>query len=208
MKRISILILTLLVYTPAAVFPQGQGPIENGCRNWINLFGMHYQSGGSSSSDSQGIVADSNIDFAIKGNILYLNGNKIASPWTLREVMSIMGRYDRVSNLLNNIYTYDSRGVLIYEAPGSAMVTEINVSFIVDKYDFSARAGFTGAFSINNFRYTGNTSIDEVKKNFAAYKIEEGFGNSYRVSLGRIYVYFNYDPAAGNLTCVSFGQER
>jgi len=136
MKRISILILTLLVYAHAAVFPQGLGPIENGCRNWVKLFGVHYQSGGSASSDSQEIVADANIDFAIKGRILYVNGNKITSPWNLQEVIMIMGRYDRVSNLANNIYTYDSKGVLIYEAPGSAKVSEINVSFIVDKYDF------------------------------------------------------------------------
>lgn len=208
MKRISMLVFSLLLFTPAAVFSQSQGPIESGCRNWVKLFGMHYQPGGTPDSDSQDVVPDANIDFAIKGRVLYVNGNKITSPWDLQEVIRAIGRYDRVSNLSNNIYTYDSKGVLLYETPGSAKVSEINVSFIIDKYDYSARTGFTGAFSVDNFKYTGKSTMDEVRKNLAAYKIEKGFGDSYRVSMSGIYIYFTYDPATGMLTYISFGPEK
>lgn len=208
MKKISVLFISVLVLIPAAVLPQSKNPIETGCKNWVKMFGLYYQSGESSGSVSQEIVPDGNIDFAIKGRILYVNGNKTTSPWELQEVIRAIGRYDRVANLANNIYTYDSKGVLLYEAPDSGKISEINVSFIVDKYDFSAKTGFTGAFSVDNFRYNGNSTIDEVKKNLAAYKIEKGIGDSYRVSMGGIYIYFTYDPVTGRLVYVSFGTEK
>ena len=208
MKRISVLFISVFVLIPAVGLPQSKNPIETGCKNWVKSFGLYYQSGESSGSVSQEIVPDGNIDFAIKGRILYVNGNKTTSPWELQEVIRAIGRYDRVANLENNIYTYDSKGVLLYEAPDSGKISEINVSFIVDKYDFSAKAGFTGAFSVDNFRYNGNSTIDEVKKNLAAYKIEKGIGDSYRVSMGGIYIYFTYDPVTGRLIYVSFGTEK
>jgi hypothetical protein len=208
MKRISALLLSVFVCIPAAVFPQGKGPIEEGCRNWVKMFGMYYQSDAASGSVSQETVPDGNVDFAIKGRVLYINGNKITSPWDLQEVIRAVGRYDRVANLANNIYTYDSKGVLLYEAPGSGKVSEINVSFIVDRFDFSARSGFSGAFSIDNFRYSEKSTIDEVRRDLAAYKIEKAYGDSYRISMGGIYIYFNYDAATNKLTYVSFGTEK
>ncbi|HPS58695.1 MAG TPA: hypothetical protein PK514_11375 [Spirochaetota bacterium] len=208
MKRIPALFISVLVLIPAAVLAQSKNPIEEGCKNWVKMFGLYYQSGESSGSVSQEIVPDGNIDFAIKGRILYINGNKISSPWDLQEVIRSIGRYDRVANLANNIYTYDSKGVLVYEAPGYGKVSEINISFIVDRYDFSAKSGFTGAFSVDNFRYNEKSTIDEVRKNLAAYKIEKGIGDSYRVSMGGIYIYFTYDSATGRLIYVSFGTEK
>lgn len=208
MKRISALLISAIVLVPAVVLPQTSGAIERGCKNWVKLFGLQYQPGGSSEPVSQEIVPDGNVDFAIKGKILYINGNRIASPWVLQEVISALGRYDRVANLANNIYTYDGKGVLVYEAPDSGKASEINVSFIIDKYDFSARAGFTGAFSVDNFRYSGKSTIDEVKKNLAAYKIEKAYGDSYRVSMGGIYIYFNYNNITNQLINVSFGTEK
>ena len=41
-----------------------------------------------------------------------------------------------------------------------------------------------------------------------AYKIEKAYGDSYRISMGGIYIYFNYDPATNMLTYVSFGTEK
>lgn len=208
MKRIPALFVSVLVLIPATAFPKGANPIETGCKNWVKMFGKYHQSGESSGTVSEGVVPDANVDFAVKGRVLYVNGNRLSSPWELQEVIRAMGRYDRVSKLANTIYTYDSKGVLVYEAPDSGRVSEINVSFIIDKYDFSAQAGFTGAFSVDNFRYSGKSTIDEVKKNLASYKIEKAYGDSYRVSTDGIYLYFNYDPATGRLTSVSFGTEK
>ncbi len=209
MKRIPALLISVFVLIPAAVIPQSKNPIETGSKNWVKMFGIYFQSDGSSDSSSQeAIVPDGNIDFAIKGRVLYVNGKKIMSPWDLQDVIRAIGRYDRVANLANSIYTYDSKGVLLYEAPGTGKVSEINVSFIIDKYDFSARAGFTGAFSVDNFVYNEKTTIDEVKQNLSSYKIEKAYGDSYRISLGGIYIYFNYNPSTKTLTYISFGTEK
>ena len=207
MKRIPALIVSVFVLIPAALFSQSTNPIETGCKNWIKMFGLYYKQGDTSGSTSQEIVPDANVDFAIKGRVLYVNGRKILSPWDMKEVITAIGRYDRVTILANTIYTYDSKGVLVYETPGSGKVSEINISFIIDKNEFSAKAGFTGAFSVDNFRFSGKSTIDEVRNSLKAYKIEKSYGDCYRVSTGGIYIYFSYDPATGKLTLVSFGEE-
>lgn len=206
MKKVSAFLLSLIILAPVAGF---SGPVQNGVKNWITMFGTYYGSlNSSSSSSSDEVSQDSNIELSIKNRTLFINGRQIASPWDLQAVVNAIGQYDRVSNLANNIYTYDSKGILLYEAPNTSKVSEINIGWITESYDFSSKTTFSGVFMIDNVRYSPSTTIDEVKKNLAGYKIEKAYGDSYRVSLGGIYIYFNYDPSTMKIIYVAFGPEK
>jgi len=203
MKKISAFVLSFIILIPVTGFT---GPIQDGVKDWIELFGRYYSSGGST------IQADTpsggNAEFSIKERELYINGQRIQSPWDLKTVLNSIGRYDRVANLANNIYTYDSMGILVYETPGSSKVNEINLGWVKENYDFSAKVTFSGTFMIDNIRYDNSVTIDQVRKNLARYKIEKAYGDSYRVSLSGIYIYFNYDPQTMKITYVAFGPEK
>lgn len=207
MKKVSAFFLSLIIMVPAAGF---SGPVQNGVKNWIIMFGTYYGGNDSSSSSSvsEEVTPDANIEFALKNRTLFINGKQIASPWDLQTVIRAIGNYDRTSSLANTIYTYDSKGILIYESPNSSKVNEINIGWVKETYDFSAKATFSGVFMIDGVRYSDSSTIDEVKKNLAKYKIEKAYGDSYRISLSGIYIYFNYNPATMKLTYVAFGPEK
>ncbi len=149
----------------------------------------------------------------INDNELFINGKEIEIPWDLQTVLNIIGKYDRVSKLANNIYTYDNNGILVYEEPGSSKVSSIDLYWVKTTYPFSSKQVFSGTFIVNKIPYTGQTTIEQISKNMVKYKTNKTIDPkcnyyTYSVNLKRINIIFHFNPKTMEITNASLYLEK
>jgi len=101
----------------------------------------------------------------VQNDTLFINKNKIASPWKLEIIQKFFGKHDNVFNLANNIYTYDKKGIYFYEPlDPKNEVSEINLLYGKGNYKFSPKGIFTGDCSINGLKISDKTTADNIQK--------------------------------------------
>ena len=129
---------------------------------------------------------------------IYINSKKITG---ILNVVDVLGLPERTNSLINNIWTYDSLGVLLYLEPVSSKLTYITLDFKKHSYKFSPEKLFTGQLSIYGHTVDGNTSPENLIKikelNFKPRAINNYTADSFSAQLS-----FDYFQDANTLEVV------
>ncbi|MBC8343579.1 MAG: hypothetical protein H8E61_06325, partial [Bacteroidetes bacterium] len=88
------------------------------------------------------------VKVVISNGELKINKNEFIHPWSFKLFMEALGEHNRVDPGVNDIYTYDKLGIILYKNPKSDEVTDFNIYLGSDPdedYDFIP----TGLFKDN-----------------------------------------------------------
>ena len=103
---------------------------------------------------------------------LSLNGQVLALPGSVQQIVDVLGTPTRVSRLANTILTWDDLGIHVYVEPGSEQIKEIDVDFRKESFDFAPRNVFAGRLVIETTEVTAGSTMEQIA---TARKTLEGF---------------------------------
>lgn len=117
------------------------------------------------------------IDVNKKG--IFINSMQVNSKMQFSEIQSLLGvpdkikiqskqesdnAYQKMGTNINNIYTYDKLGLLIYQKPNTKTISSIAIDFKKQSYSFSPKSTFQGILRINGTVISYYTSLQALKE--------------------------------------------
>ncbi|HAI77010.1 MAG TPA: hypothetical protein DCM08_12260 [Microscillaceae bacterium] len=146
---------------------------------------------------------------SLKGNILKVGKKKFpVNDWKVEHFSQALGDKKRFEPGSNNIHTYDSHGLMLYETadiPGE--VKAFSIFFQANnEFDFYPTTLFTGALTVEGKKITGALTYQDFQNLFAGYEFRQAYGQTYTVDFDKVYMYIEFsDPALTKLKFVNLG---
>lgn len=98
----------------------------------------------------------------------------------------------------NNMYTYDDKGILIYEFPKRKVINIILINFSKkSRYDVYPKYPFIGSLLLNGVQIDYNTSLDSLRK-IPGLEIEDNNTDFYKAKLNGVEFYIAYKGKGAN----------
>jgi hypothetical protein len=79
---------------------------------------------------------------------LFIEGKAMTRDATLADYEALLGKPDRTTRLRNTIYTYDERGIRLYQKPDGGPITSVALDLIPANYAFSPKGTFKGILMV------------------------------------------------------------
>ena len=128
-----------------------------------------------------------------------LEGKTIAHKARLVDFTAVLGKPDRVEHLANDIHAYESKGLLLYEPPGTGNVVQLTIVFKAS-IAFDPKSPFAGTLLLEGVRIGPKVSNQKLQELFPKQKWESGLGSAL---FGENKVYFNAAASAAELENVA-----
>jgi len=149
---------------------------------------------------------------AIKIKSGELNIGKVSFnfPWKLKDFEKALGHADRIDPGYNNIHTYDKKGIILYENPVSGYISDFNVYFGKDpdeNQEFLPKDYFNGSFTVEGFKITKKTSLEELRKELTKYQFEKSIIGAWRGEYKNLYLYVQYNEDESEIYWISVGKK-
>lgn len=148
------------------------------------------------------------IKVMIKNGELKINKNDFENPWSLNYFKKAIGEVDRIDPGINDIYTYDKLGIILYKNPKSDEVTDFNIYLGKDpdeNFDFIPKSLFNDLLTIESLKITNNTSLEELKNALPQYAFVKSVIGAWRGEFNNLYIYVQFDESEKNIYWLSFG---
>lgn len=149
------------------------------------------------------------LTISLKANVLKV-GKKTFSvnDWKVEHFSQALGDKKRVEPGSNNIHTYDSRGLMLYETaeiPGE--VKAFSIFFQTNnEFDFYPKTSYSGALIVEGKKITGSLTYQDFQDLFAGYEFRQAYGQTYTVDFDKVYMYIEFsDPELTKLKFVNLG---
>ncbi len=153
-------------------------------------------------------------DIEITAGNVKINGVDIKFPWTFASITNskVLGKEDR-SDLGggNDIFTYDSKGIILYRPPSSNNVSDFNIYYGKDpndNYSFNPTGLYKGSFKVEGFSIMANTSLARVQTGLSNYAFVKSSIGAYRGEYKGLYIYLQYDDTEKNIYWISVGKKK
>jgi hypothetical protein len=144
----------------------------------------------------------------IREGTIKINKKKFTNPWTLKMFTNAFGKEDRIDPGINDIYTYDDLGVILYKNPSTEEVSDFNIYVGDDPeedYSFIPKMFYQGNLYIEGKKITNNTSLEELLKYLPDYHFEKSIIGAYRGEYQNLYIYVQFDVEEKNIYWFSIG---
>jgi len=139
---------------------------------------------------------------------LKINKVKFSFPWTYEMFEKALGKSDRIYKGSNDIHTYDEKGIILYQKPGTPTVSDFNIYFnLKENYKFTPQSIFSGEFYIEGVRVDQNLSLEELKKKLPQYNFKESLIGSYKGEYKGVYFYIDYNESQTEIIYISCGKK-
>lgn len=149
------------------------------------------------------------INITLVGGQITLNQKALpARNWTMSQLETAWGKADRVANLANNIYTYDKKGLIFYNTPGTEEVSAFNVYYNTASMptNFDPKGAFKGKLSIEGKLVSAEWTAEDFQKALPQYKFASSYSSStFRGESQGVYVYLQYTNDLSKLVYVNMG---
>jgi hypothetical protein len=101
---------------------------------------------------------------AVDNEAVTINGKRLTLPFERDELIKILGKPNRESNLFNKLLTWDDLGIVAYQQKESTTIH--GLSFALDKksYAFWPKTMFAGTLTVDGAPLTVTSDPDEVNK--------------------------------------------
>ena len=106
----------------------------------------------------------SEIEVAILGSNIVIEGKAFTLPCSLHEITDLLGPGDRVSKLHNWITTWDNFGLIAYCKPETTKVISVAICLAKKDYKFSPKKAFRGKLSVDGAEITAASRVREVNQ--------------------------------------------
>ena len=146
-----------------------------------------------------------------KGKFTIGNYN-VLDGWSLSEIQKQLKDDDRRREGYNITHSYDLIGVALFEKftnkTPTGEVLEIQIHFIPEVNEVNPKRGYGKSIKIDKLLVTKDLTPDEMRKGLKKWKDTDSYmDNSYRMSNGKIYVYFQFNKEETQLKKISIGKE-
>ena len=154
----------------------------------------------------------SEVTITISDGTLSINGKAITPSWKRKHCEKILGKANRVDKDNNNVDTYDSLSILLYETGASpGALTEIQAHFrVLEPDDLTPKgSGFKGKIVIDNVEITPALKPAALEDKLEKWR-NTGchIDHCYRFANKGIYIFFQFNADENELTDVSIGPDR
>ncbi len=151
---------------------------------------------------------------SIKSEKIIVNQHTITPGWQLETLKSALGPAERVRDGYNITHTYDNSGIVLFESTsnkkGSGVLSEIQIYFYISaSNEVTPKNTFNNVIKIDKLKVNRKTSSAIMLKKLKNWKKTDSYlENSYRMSNGELYIYFQFSSDEQLLEKISIGKNK
>lgn len=151
---------------------------------------------------------------SINSKKITVNKQTITPGWQLETLKSALGPAERVRDGYNITHTYDNAGIVLFESTsnkkGLGIATEIQIYFYVSaSNEVTPKNTYRNDIKIDKLKANRNTSSAVMLKKLKNWKKTDSYlENSYRMSNGELYIYFQFSSDEQLLEKISIGKNK
>ncbi|HEY1039658.1 MAG TPA: hypothetical protein VGF30_09655 [Bacteroidia bacterium] len=158
---------------------------------------------------SFGFVGDSGaIKGKIKSGVLQLGKAQFKGEWQLDELINAIGTDYRKRDGYNTTYTYDEKGIVLFNPKDTKIVSEVQFYFTkpAETNNVMSTGLFTGEMKVDKLKVRADLTSAEMKKKLKKWADSDSYmEHNYRKELNGVYIYFLFNDAETTLIKMSVG---
>ena len=148
----------------------------------------------------------------IKKNKFLIGNCNVLDGWSLNDIKKEINDNDRRREGYNITHSYDNAGIVLFEAFSNKKPTgnilEIQIHFIPEVNDVNPKKGYGKEIKIDKLVVSKDLTPDKMLKTLKKWKKTESYlDHSYRMSNGKIYIYFQFNESENKLMKISIGKD-
>ncbi|MFC2114180.1 hypothetical protein ACFLRI_02410 [Bacteroidota bacterium] len=154
--------------------------------------------------------AKNKVSVEISMGKITINKLAIQYPWAHTFFKIALGNENRIEPGVNDIYTYDKLGIILYKKSGSEYISDFNIYMGVDPdedSEFIPTGLFKGKLLIEDISITASTSLNDIKKLLLDYKFHKSSLGAYRGEYKGLYIYVQFDVNEQNIYWMAVGRK-
>ena|SRR5687767_3893859 len=154
------------------------------------------------------------VNIEIKKGGMQINTVWITPEWKLPAFASALGKESRSKDGVNETYTYDIKGIVLFEPIENTMLTgkvsEMQVYYTAaDTFDTSPKGFFKGSIKVDKLNVDATLTPDLMRKKLSDWKESAAYmDHTYRMSSKGIYIYFQFSQDEKSLVKLSIGKDK
>lgn len=144
----------------------------------------------------------------IKNGVLQIGKLKLSKEWQLVDLQKELGKSEREREGYNKTYSYDSKGIALFNPKNSTLVSEIQFFFATpaEINEVTPKGIYTGEFKIDKMKVSAKLTPVEIKKGLKKWADSDSYmEHSFRKELKGIYMYFKFNDSETALEKLSIG---
>lgn len=148
----------------------------------------------------------------IKKSKFIIGNYNVTDGWSLDKTKNEINDKDRRREGYNITHSFDNAGIVLFEAFSNQRATgnilEIQIHFIPEPNDVNPKKGYNRDIKFDKLIVNKDLTPDKMLKTLKKWKKTESYlDNSYRMSNGKVYVYFQFNSTETQLMKISIGKE-
>jgi hypothetical protein len=159
--------------------------------------------------------ASSGPAIVVKKGTFSIDKKAVNVDWALSNFKAALGEPDRAGGTYNKVHVYDKKCISVFEGYNntepSGIVKEMKIFYkVVDEGEYVPTGdGFTGTIKVDKLLLTKDLTPDVMKTKLKKWKETDSFmDHCFRMSDGRLYIYFQFNESETELVKVSIGPEK
>lgn len=131
---------------------------------------------------------NNNLECSIIKTGVTINGKSLQIPGVLNEYVGVLGKPDRIFDLMgNDILVWDNHGLILRKEKTSTKIKSINFSFVQSDFVYTPKRMFSGKLKIGNSIIDKNSTQSSLEKSgftlVDSLYLELEYGNLFVVAL-------------------------
>lgn len=153
------------------------------------------------------------ISITVSEGTITINNKTFSSyaNFTMDEVITLLGKPDRVKKGYNKLHTYDDLGVVFFENSDNGRVNEVQLFYKPENdLEFCPKTNFSGVLKIENLVINDGVKLKKVSKKLKKYGFKKSAlgDNSYRGEYKYVYSFIRFNSNDVGTNKVSFGMKE
>lgn len=140
----------------------------------------------------------------LTADAIVVNGTRFEEQPTVDDLREIFGDEDRVEELANDIYVWDSIGVYVYVDTATTEVDDISISYVKTDYQFTPQSSYQNNIKVGDFVI--GASINMRVMDAAGFDVDHDFQQCDK-DIGPFSVYIDYENGLSGPTSISLAIE-
>lgn len=144
----------------------------------------------------------------IKNGVLQIGKLKLSKEWQLVDLQKELGKSEREREGYNKTYTYDNKGIVLFNPKNSTLVSEIQFFLNIpeETNEVTPKGVYTGELKVDKLKVTAGLTPAVMKKALKKWADTDSYmEHSFRKELKGMYMYFQFNESETGLVKLSVG---